>query len=142
MKPRGFANLIIIIATLVALSAIASTYLVLENQKIKVIPEGRFCTMEAKQCSDGSYVGRTGPNCEFTPCPQDETATWKTYRNEQYGFEFKYPTNWVETSQLINNRSNPGFQVTVKNQVTNKDYVTIAVNQKYPNLPETGGILS
>lgn len=28
-----------------------------------------FCTQEAKQCPDGSYVGRTGPNCEFAPCP-------------------------------------------------------------------------
>jgi hypothetical protein len=26
------------------------------------------CTQEAKQCPDGSWVGRTGPNCEFTPC--------------------------------------------------------------------------
>lgn len=31
----------------------------------------RACTMEAKQCSDGSWVGRTGPNCEFTACPGD-----------------------------------------------------------------------
>jgi len=29
----------------------------------------RACTMEAKLCPDGSYVGRTGPNCEFSPCP-------------------------------------------------------------------------
>ena len=28
------------------------------------------CTQEAKQCPDGSYVGRTGSNCEFTPCPK------------------------------------------------------------------------
>lgn len=27
------------------------------------------CTMEAKQCPDGSYVGRTGPKCEFQSCP-------------------------------------------------------------------------
>lgn len=27
------------------------------------------CTMDAKQCPDGSYVGRSGPNCEFAPCP-------------------------------------------------------------------------
>ena len=27
------------------------------------------CTMEAKLCPDGSAVGRTGPKCEFTPCP-------------------------------------------------------------------------
>ncbi len=28
-----------------------------------------MCTMDAKLCPDGSYVARTGPNCEFTPCP-------------------------------------------------------------------------
>jgi hypothetical protein len=27
------------------------------------------CTMEAKICPDGSSVSRTGPNCEFAPCP-------------------------------------------------------------------------
>lgn len=29
------------------------------------------CTMDAMQCPDGSYVGRTGPNCEFV-CPEGE----------------------------------------------------------------------
>ncbi len=28
-----------------------------------------FCTMDAMMCPDGSYVGRTAPNCEFAPCP-------------------------------------------------------------------------
>ncbi|MDO8492981.1 MAG: Gmad2 immunoglobulin-like domain-containing protein [bacterium] len=32
-------------------------------------PPMRACTMEAKICPDGSAVGRTGPNCEFAPCP-------------------------------------------------------------------------
>lgn len=32
------------------------------------IPDGVVCTMDALQCPDGSYVGRTGPNCEFV-CP-------------------------------------------------------------------------
>jgi len=27
------------------------------------------CTMEAKLCPDGSYVSRTGPDCEFALCP-------------------------------------------------------------------------
>ena len=32
-------------------------------------PDMVACTMEAMQCPDGSYVGRTGPNCAFAPCP-------------------------------------------------------------------------
>jgi len=28
------------------------------------------CRMDAMMCPDGSYVGRTGPNCEFV-CPDD-----------------------------------------------------------------------
>lgn len=31
-------------------------------------PEMVACTMDAMQCPDGSYVGRSGPNCEFV-CP-------------------------------------------------------------------------
>lgn len=27
------------------------------------------CTQEARLCPDGSAVGRSGPNCEFDPCP-------------------------------------------------------------------------
>jgi len=28
------------------------------------------CTMDAKACPDGSYVGRNpAKNCEFNPCP-------------------------------------------------------------------------
>ena len=34
------------------------------------------CTMDAKLCPDGSYVGRTGPKCEFTTCPSaNDTIT-------------------------------------------------------------------
>ena len=32
----------------------------------------RSCTMEAKQCPDGSYVARTGPNCTFEKCPDEK----------------------------------------------------------------------
>ena len=58
------------------------------------------CTQEAKICPDGSAVGRTGPDCEFSPCP-DQTADWKTYANNDYGFEFKYPQTFFLNGQLI-----------------------------------------
>jgi hypothetical protein len=60
-------------------------------------PKQVACTMEAKVCPDGSFVGRVGPNCEFAECPkiQDETAGWKTYRNENMGISFDYPSTWI-----------------------------------------------
>ncbi|MFA6995067.1 MAG: TspO/MBR family protein [Patescibacteria group bacterium] len=33
------------------------------------VPEAVACTQEAKICPDGSVVGRSGSNCEFTACP-------------------------------------------------------------------------
>lgn len=38
---------------------------------------GVACAQDAKQCSDGTYVSRTGPNCEFAACPTGslDTAT-------------------------------------------------------------------
>ena len=36
-----------------------------------------FCTQDAKQCPDGSYVGREGPRCEFKKCPgESDPSGW------------------------------------------------------------------
>jgi hypothetical protein len=53
--------------------------------------EQKACTMEAKICPDGSAVGRTGPNCEFSACP---TPDWHTYRNDKYGFNLTLFDDW------------------------------------------------
>jgi len=38
---------------------------------------------------------KVGEVCLFNVYGQvDETADWKTYRNEEYGFEIEYPTDW------------------------------------------------
>src|SRR5690348_13267694 len=36
---------------------------------------------------------RCAPNVENSSNTAD-TSTWKTYSNAEFGFEFKYPTNW------------------------------------------------
>lgn len=38
-------------------------------------PQMVACTMEALICPDGSGVGRQGPQCEFTPCPNHPSFT-------------------------------------------------------------------
>jgi hypothetical protein len=86
-------SIIVLITFIVGGGILAYQYWWLPKEEVNNIA----CTMEAKLCPDGSYVGRTGPNCEFAQCPdvkKDETADWKTYRDEEYGFEFAYPKEW------------------------------------------------
>ena len=40
------------------------------------------CTMEAKLCPDGSYVGRTGPKCEFAACSETRTINLYYYNSD------------------------------------------------------------
>lgn len=51
------------------------------------------CTQEAKLCPDGSYVGRTGPACEFAECPSanDDSTPWEATSTTEATFE--YPTS-------------------------------------------------
>lgn len=68
--------LYIIIAIAIALGMIAVAVSMLspvaqaptDELPIATTTEEVFCTADAMQCPDGSYVGRTGPNCEFV-CP-------------------------------------------------------------------------
>ena len=66
MNQKGFINIIIIIGIIIITATVG--YIVWRKQ---FFPDtgSKACTQEAKLCSDGSYVGRTGPNCEFAPCP-------------------------------------------------------------------------
>ena len=59
-----------VIIGVVAVTIIIALWVV--DPRVAKTPPGQACSMEAKLCPDGSAVGRTGPNCEFAPCP---TAT-------------------------------------------------------------------
>lgn len=62
-------------------------------------PGGVACTMEAKICPDGSSVGRTGPHCEFAPCPGEgqttvDTSTWQLVTSQKGGYSLRIPKTW------------------------------------------------
>ena len=61
-------TILIILLVLVVLAGIFYLY----NKTIAPV-EPIACTQEAKQCPDGTFVGRTGPNCEFADCSEIES---------------------------------------------------------------------
>ncbi|RJQ29629.1 hypothetical protein C4565_01895 [Candidatus Parcubacteria bacterium] len=54
-----------------------------------------FCTTDVKECADGSFVSRSGENCEFDLCPSGESdnAFIKT-TDEASGAQFMYQENF------------------------------------------------
>jgi hypothetical protein len=57
-------------------------------------PQPIACTAEAKICPDGSSVGRTGPNCEFTACPSSNMITFADAK-----ISFALPVGYVKGVQ-------------------------------------------
>jgi hypothetical protein len=98
LSPRTGSIQLIIIGIIVALLVIAIGIWYFSGSKSasQNPPNGVACTQEAMECPDGSYVGRTGPACEFSACPSTApSANWKTYNNSVIGFSFKYPSEFT-----------------------------------------------
>jgi len=72
MNKKVFATLAIALIVVVILIAGSVWY---QMKNISSSTQSVACTQEAKECPDGSYVGRTGPHCEFAACPSITTAT-------------------------------------------------------------------
>ncbi|MEK7568003.1 MAG: hypothetical protein AAB513_03740 [Patescibacteria group bacterium] len=58
----------IFIGILVAIIVGVGSLYLNNKAKLNMPNENIACTMDAKMCPDGSYVGRTAPNCEFAKC--------------------------------------------------------------------------
>ena len=117
MRIRGFAPIIILIIVLVVIISGTAYFFGLKNTGSNIFPtpsptpttSNVACTQEAKICPDGkTSVGRVGPNCEFSPCPETDISQssthpdWILYKNEQYGFQIFYPDSY----KVLNDKEN------------------------------------
>ncbi|PIS13242.1 MAG: hypothetical protein COT67_02800 [Candidatus Tagabacteria bacterium CG09_land_8_20_14_0_10_41_14] len=104
MNQKGISSIVIILIIVGVLGLAGGVwYYLVETTPIGPGP----CPQDLKTCPDGTQVSRALPNCEFASCPEvkDETADWKTYKNDGYGFEVKYPNknyNVFETKPNLN----------------------------------------
>lgn len=109
MNKSNFVLTLLLIALIGALGYIVYDKVLYAPSNTQIIvvntttTEPVACTMDAKLCPDGSYVGRTGPTCEFAACPDNTMTpppvegmeTWKTTSTLQASF--RYPMDFGTT---------------------------------------------
>jgi len=104
-------------------------------------PGQTVCTQDAKLCSDGSYVGRTGPNCQFAACPKENLIK---IESPQANGKVSSPIfikgeargNWFfEASFPVKLYDDNGFLLGVKPAQAQGDWMTenfVAFNATFP----------
>jgi hypothetical protein len=146
---------ILIVGGLLVAAAIFAGIILLPKILTK---EPAVCTMEAKLCPDGSYVGRTGPKCEFAPCPEGGGQVVGGDKDEHgcigsAGYSWCGPKNkclriWEEACyasaeqeiqyRLAEKYQKPVADVTLKVGKKTDDYMSGSVFFAAPGLPSPG----
>jgi hypothetical protein len=70
-------------------------------------PVKNICTQDVRECEDGSFVKRSGPNCEFDLCPlvvasstEVVGTTTKSFFDVNQKIYFEYPDNFYLNSNF------------------------------------------
>jgi hypothetical protein len=108
-KQKGFV--IPLLITIIALIVVGGVYIYYKQS----VNQPVACTMEAKLCPDGSYVGRTGPKCEFTPCPSSVVSGKQAEFNKSITMNISDKVTFPDGLSLVlkeinDSRCKPGLE--------------------------------
>ncbi len=81
MNQKGFTNIALVVLVIIILLGVVG-----------------YFTLMNKPASPNNVINQQQTNNPVTPTIQDETVNWKTYRNDKFGFEFKYPVELTAVS--------------------------------------------
>ena len=91
------------------------------------IPDKTVVIEEEKEKETTSTQPQESTSTEETTFPEEiDTSGWKTYSNEKYGFEVKYPSVW----QYEEEKMSVGDRVTFYKEPSDPTYFEIGINLK------------
>lgn len=65
-----------------------------------------------------------------------ENENWKTYRNDELGFEMNYPKEWKISEENIDNQLKSRQRVTIINTQQENEKIAISITDNAPAIPE------
>ena len=103
-KPNYLKTILFSILLIITVGLIS--YLIFQNQKLQkqVINPSVSPTIQVPSPTSQS-VSPTPKTVSSISIPPDETAGWKVYKNERFGFQLKYPVNYEVSNKNPNGES-------------------------------------
>ena len=110
----------ILIVILIAITLVG--YIAYQKQT-KQFPPIKACTQDSKICSDGSYVSRIPPNCEFAPCPSPSITPSPSCTEFKPIIKPSSNKGWdIFTGKAMNNSCNQSFSIEYPDSWQNDGY--------------------